>query len=114
MRGGDTGSPLVPGKPDESPLILQIESRAKPKMPPKKDLQPDEIAVLRAWVAAGAPYSKAARPSLDEKVPALAQTAHVLPQVTSLAWRPDGQQLAIAGYKRCAGWQCLAAPAQRR
>ena len=55
MRGGDSGSPLVPGKPDESPLILQIEGRAKPKMPPKKDLQPDEIAVLRAWVAAGAP-----------------------------------------------------------
>ncbi len=54
MRGGDSGSPLVPGKPDESPLILQVENRAKPKMPPKKDLQPDEIAVLRAWVAAGA------------------------------------------------------------
>ncbi len=100
MRGGDSGSPLVPGKPDESPLILQIESRAKPKMPPKKDLQPDEIAVLRAWVAAGAPYSRAARPSIDEKVPALAQTAQVSPQVTSLAWRPDGQQLAVAGYKQ--------------
>lgn len=100
MRGGDSGSPLVAGKPDESPLILQIENRAKPKMPPKKDLQPDEIAVLRAWVAAGAPYSKAAQVSIDEKVPALAQTAQVLPQVTSLAWRPDGRQLAVAGYKQ--------------
>jgi WD40 repeat protein len=100
MRGGDSGSPLVAGKPDESPLILQIEGRAKPKMPPKKDLQPDEIAVLRAWVAAGAPYSKAARASLDTKVPALTQTAHVVPQVTSLAWRPDGRQLAVAGYKQ--------------
>ena len=100
MRGGDSGSPLVPGKPDESPFILQIEGRAKPKMPPKKDLPPDEVAVLRAWVAAGAPYSKATRVSIDEKVPALTQTATVLPQVTSLAWRPDGQQLAVAGYKQ--------------
>ena len=100
MRGGDTGTPVVPGQPDQSPLILQIEGRAKPKMPPKKDLPPDEIAVLRAWVAAGAPYSKAPRVSLDDKVPALAQTAAVLPQVTSLAWRPDGLQLAVAGYKQ--------------
>ena len=100
MRGGDSGSPLVPGKPDESPFILQIEGRAKPKMPPKKDLPPDEVAVLRAWVAAGAPYSKAARVSIDEKVPALTQTATVLPQVTSLVWRPDGRQLAVAGYKQ--------------
>jgi WD40 repeat protein len=99
MRGGDTGSPVVAGKPDESPLILQVESRAKPKMPPKKDLPADAIAVLRAWVAAGAPASKTTRVSLDGKVPALVQTADVLPQVTSLAWRPDGQQLAIAGYK---------------
>ena len=83
MRGGDSGSPLVPGKPDESPFILQIEGRAKPKMPPKKDLPPDEVAVLRAWVLAGAPYSKAARVSIDEKVPALSQTAAVLPQVKS-------------------------------
>ena len=90
----------MPGRPDESPLILQIEGRAKPKMPPKKDLQPDEIAVLRAWVAAGAPYSKTAPASIDGKVPALAQNARVLPQVTSLAWRPDGLQLAVAGYKQ--------------
>lgn len=100
MRGGDSGSPVVVGKPDESPLILQIENRAKPKMPPKKDLAPEEIAVLRAWVAAGAVYSKATRMSLDEKVPALAQTGLLLPQVTSLAWRPDGRQLAVAGYKQ--------------
>jgi WD40 repeat protein len=99
MRGGDTGSPIVAGKPDESPLILQIENRAKPKMPPKKDLAVEDIAVLRAWVAAGAPFSKATPFSLDERVPALAQTAPLLPQVTSVAWSPDGRELAIAGYK---------------
>ncbi len=100
MRGGDTGAPVVPGDPDLSPMIQQVEGRAKPKMPPKKDLAPEEIAVLRAWVAAGAQYSRAARVSIDGKVPALVQTAPVLPQVTSLAWRPDGQQLAVAGYKQ--------------
>ena len=98
MRGGDTGPPIVPGAPDRSPLVLQVEGRAKPKMPPKKDLAADEIAVLRAWVAAGAPYSEPRRPHPDGRLPAIAAAA-VAPRVTSLAWRPDGRELAIAGYK---------------
>jgi WD40 repeat protein len=100
LRGGDSGVPIVAGNPDESPFILQVEGRAKPKMPPKSDLAPEEIAVLRAWVAAGAKYSPVPRPSLDERVPALTQTAPVMPQATSLAWRPDGTELAVAGYRQ--------------
>ena len=100
LRGGDSGAPLQPGRPDDSALILQVEGRAKPKMPPKQDLPPEDIAVLRAWVAAGAAYSKAPRPSLDRRVPALAQAAPVRPQVIALAWRPDGRQLAVGGYKQ--------------
>src|SRR5262249_16941033 len=47
---------IVPGKPDQSRLVRQIEGTAKPKMPPSKARQPkpDEIALVRAWVAAGA------------------------------------------------------------
>jgi WD40 repeat protein len=101
MRGGDSGtSPIIAGQPDESPLIRQVEGRAKPKMPPKRDLQPDEIAVLRAWIAAGAKYSAPVRVSIDSRVPVLTQTAVLLPQVTSLAYRPDGRELAVAGYKQ--------------
>ncbi len=99
LRGGDTGSPIVAGNPDESPLILQVEGRAKPKMPPKSTLRPDEIALLRAWVAAGAPYSPMRRLQLDGRIPSLTQAAPVRPQVAALAWRPDGRELAIAGYK---------------
>ena len=56
MKGGDDGAAILPGKGDESPLIRQVEYKDKPFMPPKKARQPslDEIAVLRAWVAAGA------------------------------------------------------------
>jgi WD40 repeat protein len=100
MRGGDSGPALTPGRPDDSPLILQIEGRAKPKMPPKHDLAAEEIAILRAWVAAGAAYSRPARPSLDQRVPPLTQNADVLPQVTAVAWHPGGEQLAITGYKQ--------------
>jgi hypothetical protein len=58
MRGNKRGRPVVvPGSPDRSSLVLTTEHRSKPIMPPKKAKQhPEqtEIAVLRAWVAAGA------------------------------------------------------------
>ena len=99
MRGGDDGSPIVAGQADDSPLIRQVEGRAKPKMPPKADLRPEDIAILRAWIAAGAKYSPSKHVSLDEKVPALAQTASLLPEVPSMAFSPDGKELAVAGYR---------------
>ncbi len=74
MRGGDDGVPVVAGNADDSPIIRQVEGHAKPKMPPKADLRPEDIATLRAWIAAGAKYSPARRASLDDKVPALPQS----------------------------------------
>ena len=99
MKGGDTGAPIVPSDAEGSPLIRQIEGRAKPKMPPKSDLRPEEIATLRAWVAAGAKYSPARRVPLDEKVPAITQTASLLAEIPSVAFSPDGRELLAAGYK---------------
>jgi Planctomycete cytochrome C/WD domain, G-beta repeat len=99
MKGGDEGAPIVPGDADGSSLIRQVEGRAKPKMPPKSDLRPEEIATLRAWVAAGAKYSPMRRVPLDERVPAIAQTASVLAEIPSVAFSPDGRELVAAGYK---------------
>ena len=99
MRGGDDGAPIVPGRADESAMIRQLEGHAKPKMPPKTDLRPEDIAVLRAWIAAGAAYSPVPRFTLDGKVPALAQSAPLLAEIPSVAFRPDGAELAVAGYR---------------
>src|SRR5205823_4903222 len=40
----------------KSRLVLMVEGKLKPAMPPQKAKQPrsEELAVLRAWVAAGA------------------------------------------------------------
>ena len=53
---------IIPGKPDESPLIQRIESKDEKKiMPPPeahKILTPAQIATLRRWVAEGAAYEE--------------------------------------------------------
>ncbi|MBI5693624.1 MAG: DUF1549 domain-containing protein [Verrucomicrobia bacterium] len=58
----DGGPAIVPGKPDESPLIQRIETKDEKKvMPPPeahKTLRPDQIALLRRWVAEGAEYEE--------------------------------------------------------
>lgn len=56
QTGGRSGPAIVPGKPEESLLIgsLTHENREL-KMPPKKKLRPDEIEILKRWVAMGAP-----------------------------------------------------------
>jgi mono/diheme cytochrome c family protein len=54
--GGDTGPALVPGKPEESPMIEAVHYQNKDfQMPPKQKLPDAEIAVLEKWIKMGAP-----------------------------------------------------------
>lgn len=54
LKGGDDGPVLVPGQPENSQLLAQVERRARPPMPPRKRLPRDPIATIRAWIASGA------------------------------------------------------------
>ena len=50
---------IVPGKPDESPLVERITAEGEERMPPaesKLSLSPNEIERLRRWIAEGAEY----------------------------------------------------------
>ena len=51
--GGDRGPAVVPGKPDESLLILAVRQSGELKMPPNGKLKDHEVADLAAWVKAG-------------------------------------------------------------
>ena len=54
LVGGDSGPAIEPGDPSASPLIDRV---AAGDMPPKGEkLSAEQIATLKAWVAAGAPY----------------------------------------------------------
>jgi WD40 repeat protein len=96
MEGGDGGAVIVAGNPDKSKLVLQCEGKEKPTMPPPKaKFHPTkaEIALLRAWVTAGAKDDGA-----DVKVvlPAIKPKVDVLPPVIGVGYFPKFQQLLIA------------------
>ncbi|HJT76964.1 MAG TPA: c-type cytochrome domain-containing protein [Gemmataceae bacterium] len=101
LTGGKHGPAVVPGKPDESQLVLSAEHKAKPFMPPKRQRQPEaaEVGLLRAWVAAGAKDDSA---TVKAVIPEIRPRVPVAPAVTALAYRPDGKILAAGMHREVA------------
>lgn len=54
LKGGDSGPPVEPGKPEESDLVAAISYDGSLKMPPQGRLPDEAIAVLTEWVRRGA------------------------------------------------------------
>ena len=50
LRGGDHGAAVLPGRPDDSPMVRLVEMSGDPHMPPKEQLSREEIELLRTWV----------------------------------------------------------------
>lgn len=60
LHGGSSGPAIVPHKPDAS-LLIKAVSYADPdmQMPPDDKLPEDQIAILKQWIAIGAPWPEA-------------------------------------------------------
>jgi Planctomycete cytochrome C len=59
IQGGNRGPAVVPGDPENSILIQAVlQSEDDLKMPPKKRLSAEEIAVLTKWVKDGAAWTE--------------------------------------------------------
>ncbi len=102
LKGGDRGVEIVPGKPDESRFVMQLEGKAKPKMPPKTAKQHptlQEISLVRAWVAAGAKNDTTGSAGPRRTLPAIKPRGGVAPKITAAAFSPDNKVLAVAAYK---------------
>ncbi|MBN9118073.1 MAG: hypothetical protein J0I06_02715 [Planctomycetes bacterium] len=142
-KGGKGGkvTVLVSGKPDASLVVTLLTSKDKKRaMPLDADpLSPEEIAIVRKWVAAGAPEGTRpkdddtgavavgpARPvrKLDVTFPTkavLPRAANLpgpleltlpvgpLPPVAAVAFSPDGKLLAAGTYGRVTVWDLSAA-----
>ena len=59
IKGGVSGPAVVPGKPEESPLIQRIQGRPA-LMPPTGALSDSQIQSLIEWVKMGAPWTDSA------------------------------------------------------
>ncbi len=69
--GGDKGSALVAGKPDDSPLLKHVLGmKGFKRMPPPEEgesLKPAQIATLRRWIEQGAVGPKDERAEADPR-----------------------------------------------
>ena len=65
LKGGTSGPVIVPGNPDESLMIKAVRYLDPDlQMPPKdKNLSDDQVALLEAWVKAGAPMPRSTNSS---------------------------------------------------
>jgi hypothetical protein len=96
LEGGDHGPVLTPGKADDSRIVRMVEGKTRPAMPPKKAKQPPaaEVALLRAWIDAGARDDGAVQ---RITLPDIRPRAPVAAPVATLAYSPDGKTLAAGG-----------------
>lgn len=98
VKGGDTGSAIVPGKASESYLVETLFPDHDSHMPPKGQLEPREIAAIEKWIDSGAGWDaeKWAKLNLPEKTEL---TRGTMPQryqpVLAMALSPDSRTLVV-------------------
>ena len=93
LAGGDSGAVVVAGRPDASPLALNLVAGAESHMPPDKQLTDDEQAVVRAWIDAlgNAPAELAASPSgQTAETKAFATVTEAIDVLMAEAWARQG------------------------
>jgi mono/diheme cytochrome c family protein len=92
LKGGESGEPaIVPGQPDKSPLLRAVTWEDDTlQMPPKANdrLSVEQIDILRRWIAEGAQWEPARRPS-DEWKPTPTAGDAAVRVLTSGGLSPD-------------------------
>jgi mono/diheme cytochrome c family protein len=107
LKGGENGKAIEPGKAQDSLLVKFLEGRSGKEgknkfMPPgKRDhLKPEEIALIRQWIDAGAPAPAAER-TLTEvlgSLPKIAPKTERKKAIHALAFSPKAKLIAAGAY----------------
>ncbi|HEV3416497.1 MAG TPA: c-type cytochrome domain-containing protein, partial [Pirellulales bacterium] len=103
LEGGKRGGEIVPGNLAQSRLVRVLTGETEPSMPPKDNdkPKPEEIALIKRWVEAGAKGPQGAAPDPTRLVaPRIAATAPIREPINAVACSPDGRWIAVARYGR--------------
>jgi mono/diheme cytochrome c family protein len=108
MKGGEEGVAIVAGKSSESMLVKFLEGRSgrggkNEFMPPGKreKLKPEEIALIKAWIDAGAkgPIIAEGKPMPKEVItPKIMPTVPPKRSIQAVAFSPKVQMTAVGRY----------------
>lgn len=106
MKGGESGTPIVSGKSDESLLVKMIEGKIEKEgkkkiMPPgkKKKLNVIEIATIKAWINAGAQAPADSKVLVKELVvPKIVPKVQPRNGINALAFSSQKKLIAAARY----------------
>jgi hypothetical protein len=101
LHGGEHGAVVVAGNAEKSRLILALEKRIEPSMPPEGNKGPSatEIAILKAWIQAGAHGPKSNSAAVAEIVaPKIEPVGKPRNPIAAVAYSPDGRWIAAARY----------------
>ena len=81
IKGGDSGTALVPGNASKSRIIKAISYTGELKMPPSGKMSAEAIATLTQWVTMGAPW-----PGAKPTAPQAANGEYVIPEELRNWW----------------------------
>ncbi len=99
LKGGQKGAVVTPSNGDLSRMVLVLTGKAEPKMPPEGEEEPkaEEIALIKAWIDAGAKGPEGKGPDVTLLVtPQIKLTAPPKQAVHAIAVAPQGNVVAIA------------------
>ena len=98
QEGGMGGPSFIPGNPEDS-MIMEYISGEDPLMPQDGDpLTAEQVELFSRWIAESAVDDTPV--SLDDTISANQPPVYTVPPVIStLAYSPDGETLAVSGYR---------------
>lgn len=119
MKGGESGDTVLAHKPDDSGLFMEIEAGSMPK--DADPLTDEQMALVKKWIETGARLDAGVSPTaalitiMPKPVqPMPPENYRVAVPVTALAFSPNGELLATAGYREVLLWNAADGQLVRR